>query len=36
MEQLIYKINKGDYREHDRLPSERELCDISIRKALGT
>ena len=40
MEQLIHKINKGAYDEHDKLPSERELCDIynlsriTVRQAL--
>jgi len=40
MEQLIQKINEGAYTEHDKLPSERELCDIyelsriTVRQAL--
>lgn len=40
MEQLIQKINEGEYNEHDKLPSERGLCDIynlsriTVRQAL--
>ncbi|MDY0409254.1 GntR family transcriptional regulator [Virgibacillus soli] len=40
MEVLIEKINGNDYVEHDKLPSERELCDIynlsriTVRQAL--
>lgn len=40
MEQLITKINNGDYAERDKLPSERELCEIydlsrtTVRQAL--
>lgn len=40
MEELIKKIEKQDYQEHTKLPSERELCEIyslsriTIRQAL--
>jgi GntR family transcriptional regulator len=40
MEKLITKINEGMYQEHQKLPSERELCviynvsRITVRQAL--
>ncbi len=40
MEELIKKIDDGKYREHEKLPSERELCElydlsrITVRQAL--
>ena len=40
MDQLIKEINEGKYKEHERIPSERELCDIyqlsriTVRQAL--
>lgn len=40
MEELIRKIENEDYKEHEKLPSERELCDIyslsriTVRQAL--
>ncbi|MGA8942715.1 MAG: GntR family transcriptional regulator [Thermoactinomyces sp.] len=40
MEELIKKIDAGEYQEHEKLPSEREFCDlyglsrITVRQAL--
>lgn len=40
MEELIKKIDAQDYHEHEKLPSEREFCDIydlsriTVRQAL--
>lgn len=40
MEELIKKIDAGEYQEHEKLPSEREFCElydlsrITVRQAL--
>ncbi|WP_440897553.1 GntR family transcriptional regulator [Amphibacillus sp. Q70] len=40
MDKIVAQINRGDYVEHDKLPSERELCEIynlsriTVRQAL--
>ena len=40
MDKLIVKIEQQDYEEHEKLPSEREFCEIyglsriTVRQAL--